>query len=270
MTKPVSQMTETHSGPSLRAVGVTCTLGKRAIIQDASLDVPAGARCAIVGANGAGKSTLLKTLAGITPAASGRVLLDGTDLSTFSGVQRALAIAFVGQEEMPPDDLTVTEMVSLGRVPHRKPWDSGGSDERDIIQGCLTQVELVDKTYNSTGQLSGGERRRALLARGLAQQCPLLMLDEPTNHLDVQWQLKLLDLISRFTGTVIAAIHDLDLVWRHFDHVAVVSHGTVRACGPTRETLSAEIINETFGVHSTTVTNPETGEEHLLTYASRS
>lgn len=254
--------------PRLTVTDVTCRIGRRDIVSGASFEVPPGARCAIVGANGAGKSTLLKVMAGINQPVTGSVTLDGECVSSMRGVDRARKMAFVGQEELPPDDLSVTEMVSLGRVPHRPPWEVGGRAESVIIDEALAQVDLLDKASRTTAQLSGGERRRALLARGLAQQAPLLMLDEPTNHLDVQWQHKLLSLCGAYDGTVVAAVHDLDLVWRHFDKVAVVNGGTVAACGPTQDVLTADLIRAAFGVDSTVVRNNVTGDDHLLTFAT--
>lgn len=252
--------------PQLDIHGVDAMIGKRVVVTDASFTVPAGSRFAVVGANGAGKSTLLKVMAGINPAAAGNVGLDGTDLAQMKARDRARRIAFVGQEELPPEDLTVTELVSLGRVPHRPPWASSGPTETAIVAAAIAQVRLTDKSARTTGQLSGGERRRALLARGLAQQTTLLMLDEPTNHLDVQWQLKLLNIVSNYAGTVVAAVHDLDVVWRYFDHVAVLCDGTIMCAGPTQEVLTAQTISRAFGVESTIVRNTVTGEDHLLTF----
>lgn len=254
------------ASPQLDVAGVHCAIGKRVVVADARFTVPGGSRFAIVGANGAGKSTLLKVLAGINPAQSGAVHLDGVALTAMKSGERARRIAFVGQEELPPDDLNVTELVTLGRVPHRPPWAGGGETETTIVADALSRVNLTDKALRLTGQLSGGERRRALLARGLAQQTTMLMLDEPTNHLDVQWQLKLLAILADYMGTVIAAVHDLDVVWRYFDHVAVIHDGTVVAAGPTQQVLTQKLIRAAFGVSSTIARNNVTGEDHLLTF----
>lgn len=258
---------EAIKAPSVEVNGLCCAVGKKTIIQGVTFSVPAQSRCAIIGPNGAGKSTLLRAIAAVQPARAGTVTLDDVDVASMKGSERAKLIAFVGQEEFPPEDLTVSEMVALGRVPHQAPWNTGGKNEHELVLEALRTVSLEDKAHRNTGQLSGGERRRALLARGLVQDTPLLMLDEPTNHLDVLWQLRLLRIIHEYSGTTIAAVHDLDLVWRHFDQVVVVAEGGVIAAGKTQETLTANVVRAAFGVESAVVTNSVTGEDHLLIFA---
>lgn len=268
-TNPVeSTAAKPRKAPQVEVTDVCCVVGKRRILQDVTFTVPAHSRCAIIGPNGAGKSTLLRAIAAVQPAHSGMVTLDDVDVASMKGADRAKLIAFVGQEEFPPEDLTVSEMVALGRVPHQAPWNTGGKNEHGLVLESLRTVSLEDKAQRTTSQLSGGERRRALLARGLVQDTPLLMLDEPTNHLDVLWQLRLLRIIHEYSGTTIAAVHDLDLVWRHFDQVVVVADGGVIAAGKTQEALTAEVIRTAFGVESTVVSNDVTGEDHLLTFAA--
>ena len=115
----------------------------------------------IVGVNGVGKSTLMRVLAGIRPAAVGRVLLDGKDLGGMPARQRARLLAFVAQEETPPDELTLAEMVALGRLPHLMPWQVGGARQRRIVAESLAMVGLAELSERRCNQLSGGERLRS-------------------------------------------------------------------------------------------------------------
>ncbi|WP_447646086.1 ABC transporter ATP-binding protein [Nocardioides zeae] len=272
----------------LRGVGVD--LGGRSVLADVDLDVPHGQRLGIVGVNGAGKSTLLRVLAGVLHHSSGTAELagpDGTldDLHDVRPRERARRVAYVPQEEVVAAELLVGEMVALGRVPRTRPWARGGRDEREVVLAALDAVGLADRVDSPCDQLSGGERRRAVLARGLAQQCPVVLLDEPTNHLDVAWQLRLLEVLAGRAETLVATIHDLDLALRYFDVLAVVGWpddgdgagdptgrrgaATVVAVGPPAEVLAAGHVARHFGVGSVQVPHPHLDQPHLLIHPRR-
>lgn len=256
-------MTRT-GGVRLAADEVSCARGKRVIVSSVDLDVPAGSRLALVGPNGAGKSTLLRVLAGLDSPVSGSVTVDCEDLHRMRSRQRARLIAVQGQEEAPSAELTLSEAVALGRTPHRTPWALGEEGEQAIVDQALHAVGLAGRGDQSCTRLSGGERHRVVLARTLAQRTPLLMLDEPTNHLDAAWRLRLMDALDTLRSTVVAAIHDLDLVLRYFDAVAVVHDGRVVAYGPPVETFTADLLDEVFGVRGDIIAHPRTGRPHLL------
>jgi len=248
----------------LVADDLACARGRRIIVSSVDLDVPPGSRLALVGPNGAGKSTLLRVLAGLDAPVSGSVTVDGEDVHRMRSRQRARLIAVQGQEEAPSAELTLAEAVALGRTPHRTPWALGEEGEQDIVDQALQAVGLAGRGDQSCTRLSGGERHRVVLARTLAQRTPLLVLDEPTNHLDAAWRLRLMDALETLRSTVVAAIHDLDLVLRYFDAVAVLHDGQVVAHGPPLETFTAELLDEVFGVHGDIVTHPRSGRSHLL------
>lgn len=249
----------------LQAKGLRCDIDGRTILHDVDLDLAPGTTTAIVGVNGTGKSTLLRALAGLRPAVAGQVEVGHDPLMSLTPRERARRIAFVGQEETPPEDLLVGEMIALGRTPYSRPWESGGRDERRVVLEALARVGMSEFVDRPCDALSGGERRRALLARGLAQDCPILMLDEPTNHLDIAHQHHLLTLVRALERTTVMAIHDLDLAHRYSDHVVVLHAGTVLAAGPPRDALRAEVIATAFGMHATLLTDPVAGEDHLVT-----
>ncbi|MCF8608810.1 ABC transporter ATP-binding protein [Gordonia sp. HY285] len=253
-----------HSAVEVRASGLTCAVGGRDVVTDVDFCVPSGARLAIVGPNGAGKTTLLRTLAGIARPARGSVAFDGVDVASMRTRRRALSVAYVGQEDQPSGDLTVTEAVGLGRTPHRGPWSVTDRSDRSIIDDALTSVGMLAYADRACTDLSGGERHRVTIARALAQCVPALVLDEPTNHLDAAWRLRLMDLIDSLPCTVVAAVHDLDLVLRHFDLVAVVCDGTLRSFGAPVEVLSPELVHDVFAVRGDVVGHPVTDLPHLL------
>lgn len=241
-----------------------CALGKYPILNGVDLEVPEGEMMALVGPNGTGKSTLLRTLAGLLPIPSGRVLVAGRDLVKLSPLERARTLAMVGQQEETPADLRVAEVVALGLLPHRPPWSGGGRKERNAVAEALEQVSMTAYANRGFHQLSGGEQRRVLLARGLAQHTELLLLDEPTNHLDIRHQHALLRMVRGLGRTVIAAIHDLDLAATYFDHIVVLNDGGVAADGKPSEVLTPELVGDVFGMAASMVTDPATGEPRLL------
>ncbi|MEU0316701.1 ABC transporter ATP-binding protein [Nocardioides sp. NPDC006273] len=272
-------MSAHENGPVLRLRGVGVRLGERDVLRDIDLDVPAGTSLGIVGVNGVGKSTLLRVIAGVLrPSAGHTYLADAAgalhETSRTSSRERARRMAYVPQEEVASAELLVGEMVALGRVPRTRPWARGGTQERDIVRSALDAVGLADRIDEPCDRLSGGERRRAVMARGLAQDCPVMLLDEPTNHLDVAWQLRLLQTVADRVETLVATIHDLDLALRSFDRLAVLGRpqgsdpdtgpATVVAHGPPAEVLDAISVDLHFGVGSVQVPHPHLGQPHLL------
>ncbi len=259
---------------ALRLDGVSVRLGGRTILRDVDLTIPEGVRLGIVGVNGAGKSTLLRVLAGVLAPGSGSAPLDGVDLRRLPARERARRLAFVPQEDVTSPELRVGEMVALGRVPQTRPWSRDSRAEHRIVREALDAVGLAGRFDTACDQLSGGERRRAVLARGLAQQCPIMLLDEPTNHLDVAWQLDLLDVFAARARTLVSTIHDLDLALRFFDLLAVVGWppGADRAIDPAgivafgtpAEVLSTRRVATHFGVGSVQVPHPTLDQSHLL------
>ncbi|MGV0873787.1 ABC transporter ATP-binding protein [Mycolicibacterium sp. XJ879] len=252
------------SAAAMCAQGFECRRGGRTVVAGVDLAIPAGTRLAVVGPNGSGKTTLLRVLSGLDAPASGAIRVDGEDLHRMPARRRAHTIAVVGQEERPSGELTVAEAVGLGRTPYRNPWSGAGLGEQGIIDDALDAVGLRGWGDRSCSQLSGGERHRVVLARALAQRTSVLVLDEPTNHLDAAWRLRFMRILDDLECTVVAAMHDLDLVLRHFDAVAVVAGGTLFAHGPPTEVLNSRLLWEVFDVAGDVVAHPTTGRSHLL------
>ncbi|MGV9803706.1 ABC transporter ATP-binding protein [Mycobacterium sp. NPDC003449] len=251
-------------GVSVTAHGAECRRGGRTIVSGVDLTVPGGTRLAVVGPNGSGKTTLLRALSGLDVPASGTIRIQDEELHRMSARRRARTIAVVGQEERPSSELTVAEAVGLGRTPYRNPWSGTDLGDRDIIDDALDAVGLCGWGARSCTDLSGGERHRVVLARALAQRTGVLVLDEPTNHLDAAWRLRFMQMLDNLDRTVIAAMHDLDLVLRHFDAVAVIADGGLFAHGSPTEVLDSELLWQVFGVAGDVIAHPRTGRSHLL------
>jgi len=219
--------------PSLEALGVSVVLGGRQVLHDVSLSIGPG-WTAIVGPNGAGKSTLLRTLVGLQAVQSGRVELAGRPWSHWSPRERARQVAWLAQQGEASGELTVREVVHLGRLPQLGLFATPGPEDEALVQAAMAQTECAAWQHRSLQALSGGERQRVLLARALAVDAPLLLLDEPTTHLDPPHQVALVRLLQRQAraGRAVASVlHDLSLALQA-DRLVVMAQGRVRAAGP--------------------------------------
>ncbi len=248
----------------LRGSSLAASIGGRPVLDGIDIGVARGEFVAVVGPNGAGKSTLLRVLVGLQRASAGEIEVDGRDLRAWSARQRAQRIAFVEQESAGFADLLVRELVTLGRLPAHPPWRSAGAGEEAAVGRALAAVDLAGHADRSMSQLSGGERRRALLARALAQDTELIVLDEPTNHLDIRHQHALLRRVRTLDRTVVAALHDLDTALVYADRVVMLDAGRVVAAGPAAEVLRPDLVESVFGVPAAHVRHPVTGRTRLV------
>ncbi len=235
------------SGPSLEARSVRVSLGGREVLRGLNVAFETG-WTAVVGPNGAGKSTLLRALAGLLPVHSGEVRLLGRPVADWSLTDRARRLAWLAQQAEATGDLTVRDIVHLGRLPHLGLLASPGPSDEAVVQEAMRETECVDWQHRRLSELSGGERQRVLLARALAVQADVLLLDEPTTHLDPPHQAALVRLMSRLgrQGTVVSVLHDLPLALAA-DRLVVLAAGEVRAVGPSQEPAVHAALTEVFG-----------------------
>ncbi len=217
---------------SLQAVNVGVRLGSTQALNDVSVEVTGG-WTAIVGPNGAGKSTLLRVLAGLEKPQSGRVLLNGTALFETPAREQATQLAWLSQQGEASGELTVREVVQLGRLPHLGLWGAGTSLDESEVQNAMAQTECSAWQHRRLHELSGGERQRVLLARALAVNAPFLLLDEPTTHLDPPHQVALVRVLKHSASqgrTVVSVLHDLSLALQA-DRLVVMKGGRIFAEG---------------------------------------
>jgi len=213
-------------------------------LKGVSLALLPGQITAICGPNGAGKSSLLQCLAGLLAPDRGAVTLDRADLPSLHARERAKAIGYLPQEGEVAWDVAVRSLVALGRLPHR----DRGTLQIDQAIASLDLGELADRPVS---RLSGGEKVRALLARVLAGEPRWVLADEPLAALDLAHQLALLRHLRRAASEgagVVLVLHDLGLAMNHADRVIVLDRGTKAADGAPEEALSAEIIEQVWGV----------------------
>lgn len=219
----------------------------REALTGVSLSVPEGGVLGLIGPNGSGKSTLLRCIYRALRPRVGRVLLLGEDVRDFSSKRLARRIAVATQEEAAVP-LTTAEYVLLGRSAISPAWKSYSTEDRDCAASALERFGLSRLSDRSILELSGGERKRAMLARALVQSTPVLLLDEPTNHLDVRFQHEILDLVASLRKTCIIVLHDLNLAARYCDRLALLDSGRLVASGEVDDVLRPEILEPVYGL----------------------
>jgi iron complex transport system ATP-binding protein len=248
---------------SIEARRVSWEAGGHLIVDQVSVAVEPGTTLGLLGPNGSGKSSLLRLLAGLRRPSGGAVLLDGNGISDLDRRSLARRIAVVEQEAGTELDLTVADVVLLGRTPHRSGWGGPGRDDEDTVRDALARTGLEALAPRRWHSLSGGERQRAQIARALAQQPSELLLDEPTNHLDIAHQLALLDLVRTLPVTTVVALHDLNLAAAFCDRVLVLSAGRVVAAGTPAEVLTEQLVRDVYGVRCEVSRVPPEGRPHI-------
>lgn len=222
------------------------------LISEPELILPAGGITVLLGANGSGKSTLLKALAGLHPLQGGQVWIETNELTSTPAKKLARRLAFLPQQPSAPDTLTVTELVMMGRYPHRHPFLPPNARDRAAVAEALAQTDLEALAERALGALSGGQRQRAWLAMVLAQQTDILMLDEPTSYLDLSHQYDLLNLIRRLNReqgkTLVLVLHDLNQAFEYADHLIYMKQGKIQAQGSPAQTATPELVEDIFGL----------------------
>jgi len=229
------------------------------VLRDISFQVQAGTFLAVAGPNGAGKSTLINILAGLLRPQSGEVLLNGTNLRSCRVQDIARQVAVVRQEFIPAFGFSVVEAVLMARTLYYGRLGFEGKADRELVMRALELTATTEFAARPLGSLSAGERQRVFIARGLAQDTPILLLDEPTSFLDLKHQVKIYDLLKSIQlekGTTIVAItHDLNLATQYCDEALLLypfgrrpAESPSYHIGKTSEILTPEEVERAFDV----------------------
>ncbi len=248
---------------TLSAAEVSWARGGALVVDGVTLRPEPGQTVGLLGPNGSGKSSLLRLLQGLAKPDRGLITLDGDDISGIRRRDVAQKVATVSQQAETDADITVFDVVRLGRTPYRGLFGGGSMRDDAVVRDALRHVDLIGKEDRLWHALSGGERQRAHIARALAQEPRELLLDEPTNHLDIRHQLELLRLVTGLPVTTVIALHDLNLAAMFCDAVVVLSAGRVVAAGPPALVLTEELIRDVYGVRSRVTADPASGVAHI-------
>ncbi|THA27915.1 ABC transporter ATP-binding protein [Streptomyces sp. RKND-216] len=256
----------------LAGVDMTLAYDQRTIARALSVSVPDESFTVVVGPNACGKSTLLRALSRMLKPAVGRVLLDGRDIAALPAKQVARTLGLLPQSSLAPDGITVADLVGRGRYPHQSLLRQWSREDERIVDRAMAATGVSALADRFVEELSGGQRQRVWIAMVLAQETPLLLLDEPTTYLDIAHQIDILDLCAGLHEdgrTVVAVLHDLNHAARYATHLIAMRDGRVVAEGRPQDVVTAELVENVFGMPCRVIDDPETGTPLVVPAARR-
>ncbi|WP_330267871.1 ABC transporter ATP-binding protein [Streptomyces griseorubiginosus] len=247
----------------LSADTVTLAYDQRVIAEELSVEIPDHSFTVIVGPNACGKSTLLRALSRMLKPSQGKVLLDGQVIQSMPAKKVARTLGLLPQSSIAPDGITVADLVGRGRYPHQGLLRQWSTEDERVVRESMRQTGVAELAERYVDELSGGQRQRVWIAMALAQQTPLLLLDEPTTYLDIQHQIDVLDLCAELHEeqgrTLVAVLHDLNHAARYATHLIALKGGQIIAEGAPNDIVTAELVEEVFGLRCQVIDDPETG-----------
>ena len=200
------------------------------------LQLHEGELMAVIGVNGVGKSTFLRTLSGIQPELAGKILINGQNRSEIPSEETAALISLVLTEQPLSKNLSVAELVALGRQPYTNWLGSLTSEDRKMVKKALELVQIEELQHKKCYELSDGQLQKVLIARALAQDTPVMILDEPTSHLDMYHKAQVLQLLKKLTRktgkAIIFATHEINLALQLCDQMLLMKKGRVQQGSP--------------------------------------
>ncbi|MFJ8863737.1 ABC transporter ATP-binding protein [Streptomyces sp. NPDC102451] len=253
--------------PRLRVESATIGYDKRIISEQLSVAIPDESFTVVVGPNACGKSTLLRSLSRLRKPSAGQVVLDGADISSYRTKEVARRVGLLPQTSIAPDGITVADLVARGRYPHQgfiRQWTE--DDERAVLR-AMQRTSVAGLSGRLVDELSGGQRQRVWVAMALAQHTDILLLDEPTTFLDITHQIELMELFTdlhHVGHTLVAVLHDLNHAARYGTHLIAMKDGAVVAEGTPDEVVTAELVEEVFGLRCLVVRDPVAGSPQVV------
>lgn len=224
--------------------------GKKHILNGINLTLETSRLISVIGPNGSGKSTLLKTAAGIIKPFSGEIYIDGDPLSDISQTESAQKTAYLSQGKSVPD-MTVSELVLLGRFPHLRFPKRYTTNDYKTAQSAILRMNLENHADKKLSSLSGGMRQNAYIAMALAQDTDHILLDEPTTYLDIAHQISLMNLLRTLRNEskcIVTVMHDLPLAFSFSDEIVLINNGKIVIKGTPEDVAESGAIKEIFGI----------------------
>lgn len=224
--------------------------GNGDIVKNVTFSLSSGEFMSILGRNGSGKSTLIKAIQGLLKDTSGRISVNGKDISALKSSEKAQQIAYVPQLFQAAFEFTVEEIILMGRYVHQGKFSATSAHDKRIIQEIMDVTETSPLKHKKIVHLSGGERQRVFIARALAQDTPLLFLDEPSAHLDISYQVEIYRILKRLqeekNKTILSAEHNINLAVPYSNTLLFLKSGRIHSLGPPEELVTKKNIQEVF------------------------
>jgi len=236
---------------SLRDLSFGYIAAGPSVLNEITVDIPAGHVTALLGPNGSGKTTLLHLILGLLRPLQGQVLLAGRPANTYSRRELSHMLGLVPQQEQVVFDISVAEYVLLGRAPHLGLLQLPSDADMAIVDEALAATGMTRFRSRTVPSLSGGEKQLATVARALAQHPSIFLLDEPTSHLDIGNRRRVLELmrgLARGVNTVVFTTNDPNSAAAICDHVILMRDGKILAEGAVSDALSGPHLSATYGV----------------------
>jgi iron complex transport system ATP-binding protein len=258
----------------IRLEGVHAGYGPAEVLRGIDLTFASGEMVGLLGPNGSGKTTLVKVMSGALSPRAGRVELEGRPLAHFSPRQRARRLAVVPQRFEPSAELTAGELVLHGRYPYLSFFGAYASTDHEAAQKAMKATATVPFAHRPLTALSGGEVKRVLVARALAQATPALILDEAVSELDLARSVEICELLACLNSggrLVIMALHDVNLAALFCRRLVFIKNGRVAVDGPTAEVFTATILSDIYDTDIIVTRHPvlDVPQAHLLPRAAR-
>jgi iron complex transport system ATP-binding protein len=248
---------------SLVLDGVVAGYGGAPAVDGVSLRVDPGEVVGLVGPNGSGKTTVVRVASRALRPSAGTVRVAGEDPYGMPARRAARLVAVVPQEVSPVFSFTALEVAMMGRAPYRSGWGGAGAGDWARVREAMEWTGVAHLADRPLEELSGGERRRVVLAQALAQDAPVLLLDEPTTHLDIRHVADLLATMRRLAvhegKAVLAVLHDLNVAAASCDRLVALSRGRVAAHGPPERVVTEGFLREVYGVEAEVHPHATTG-----------
>jgi len=247
---------------SLAVKNLKFSYDQKSILSDINLKIESGSFTGIIGPNGSGKTTLAKLISKLLKADKNTVSINDVDINDIKISELAKFMAMVPQASSVNYDLTVYEVVLMGRTPHLKRFQRESDEDFKIVKEVMEETDTWTFKDRLIHQLSGGERQRVIIARTLAQEPKILILDEPVTYLDIHHQLQIMSLIKKLSTTrkmtIIMILHDLNYALTYCDHVVLLSDGKVFKHGHPDEVVTIEHIKSVYDIDVSIINHPVT------------
>lgn len=209
-------------------IGYAEDANRHIVAEELNASLPKGTMACLVGANGVGKSTLMRTLSGFQPALRGEVRIEGRALEEYTPRELSEKIGVVLTERESVPELTVEEVVAIGRVPYTNFWGRLTAADRRAVDEAIALVSIEHLRHKKIGRVSDGERQKAMIAKALAQQTSVILLDEPTAFLDYGSKVAVMRLLRRLAHeegkAILLSTHDLEIAFQTADEVWILQH----------------------------------------------